>query len=105
MDDNKRATRRGSSFTEISYEHEGLLFEARISDLSQGGLFIDTLNPLAQGSTITFRFSLPGRGGEFSIVGEGVVAWQRLFQGMGIRFTWLSDEDKEQIEYFLSRNQ
>jgi hypothetical protein len=86
----------------VSYEYEGLRLEGRISDLSMGGFYIDTINPLSAGSLITFRFNLPGGGTEVPIAGEGRVAWQRPFQGMGICFTWLSDEDRNQLIRFLS---
>jgi len=99
----KRENPRDMSFADLSYEHEGLHFEGRISDLSEGGFYIDTINPVPEGSIITFRFNLPGCRTEGLIAGEGRVAWQRPLQGMGICFTWLSDEDRNQIKGFLSR--
>ena len=102
MPENGRKAPRFAESVDITYEHEGLRFEGRISDLSTGGFFIDTLNPLPVGSTITFRFCLTGRGGETAVVGEGVVAWATLFQGMGIRITWISEEDRKKLDDFLS---
>jgi len=91
------------NFIDVIYEQEGLQFEGRISDLSEGGFFIDTINPVPEGSIITFRFNLPGGGNEGLLAGEGRVAWQHPLQGMGIRFTRLSDEDRVRLESFLSR--
>ena len=101
MTEEKRDSARDTSFMDVSFEHEGLRFEGRISDLSRGGFYIDTINPLSAGSLITFWFILPG-GSEVPIAGEGRVAWQHPFLGMGVRFTWLSDEDRNQLERFLS---
>jgi uncharacterized protein (TIGR02266 family) len=102
MAEEKRSGPRGESIAEVSLEHEGHTFHGRIGDLSQGGFYVDTVNPLSEGARITFRFCLPGRSSEEGIVGEGVVAWQRPFQGMGIRFTWLSDEDKALLTQYLA---
>ncbi len=102
MIDRRRKAPRSRRSLDISYEHEGLRSEGRISDLSVGGFFIDTLNPLPTGSIITFRFNVTGKGGKTAVLGEGVVAWQTLFQGMGIRFTWISEEDRTKIAEYLS---
>jgi type IV pilus assembly protein PilZ len=102
MAEDKRENPRDMSFMDVSFEQEGLRFEGRISDLSGGGFYIDTLNPLPVGSLITFRFNLPG-GSEVPIAGEGSIAWQHPFLGMGVRFTWLSDEDRNQLDRFLSQ--
>ncbi len=103
MGDEKRSSLRRLALSVVSYEHGGKQFQDRISDLSQGGLFIDNLNPLPEGSLISFRFSLPGDPSERPIIGEGRVAWQRPLQGMGVSFTRLSEVDKGRLKIFLSR--
>jgi uncharacterized protein (TIGR02266 family) len=99
----KRDNLRHFAVTEVSYEHMGLQFQGRISDLSQGGFFIDSINPLPDGSLISFRLSLPGDESEIPITGEGRVAWKRPMQGMGISFTRLSDADQDRLKTFLFR--
>jgi hypothetical protein len=103
MGGDKRDNLRHFAITEVSYEHRGLQFQGRISDLSQGGFFIDSINPLPEGSLISFRFSLPGDKSEIPITGEGRVAWKHPMQGMGISFTRLSDVDLDRLKVFLSR--
>jgi hypothetical protein len=49
MGDDKRDNRRHFAITEVSYKHLGVQFQGRISDLSQGGFFIDSINPLPEG--------------------------------------------------------
>ncbi len=104
MTSEKRNSGRSLSFTEVSYDHLGAQCQGRISDLSPGGFFIDTINPLPEGSLIRFRFLLPGSESQTPIKGDGVVAWQRPMEGMGIRFRNLLPEDRARISDFLSRD-
>ena len=78
-------------------------FEGRLSDLSEGGFYIDTINPVPEGSIIAFRFVLVEKDGDSIIEGEGRVAWQRPFQGMGIAFTRLSDDVRDRLKAHFSR--
>ena len=103
MADEKRREKRNSSLTVVVFEHAGMCFEGRISDLSEGGFYIDTINPLPEGTILFFRFSLPGSDSERAIVGEARVAWNRPFQGMGVCFTRLSDGDRDQLKQYLNR--
>lgn len=103
MDSEKRLGRRLPSITEVIYEHLGIRFQGRVSDLSPGGFFIDTISPLAEDSVISFLFSLPGDNMGIPISGEGRVAWQTPMQGMGIRFTRLSVASQERLTAYLSQ--
>ena len=78
MDNDKRDGRRQASITDVSYEHLGLHFQGRISDLSEGGFFIDTINPLPEGTVISFRFNFPGDKTEIPVKGEARVVWQQM---------------------------
>lgn len=104
MDGEKRQGPRAPAIAEVSFEHKGMRFQGRINDLSHGGLYIDTINPLPEGSVISFRFSLPGDASESPISGEGRVVWMVHMQGMGIHFTRLSDDDRGRMKAFLSRS-
>jgi hypothetical protein len=102
MGDDKRNNLRHFAIAEVSYEHLGVQFQGRVSDLSPGGFFIDSINPLPEGSLISFRFSLPGDKSEVPIAGEGRVAWNRPLQGMGICFTRIPEVDQDRLKIFLS---
>jgi uncharacterized protein (TIGR02266 family) len=104
MDREKRRSARSSAVAEVSFEHKGMHFQGRINDLSYGGLYIDTINPLPEGSAVSFQFSLPGDESGIPISGEGRVAWMVHMQGMGIQITRLSDDDRDRLEAFLSRS-
>jgi hypothetical protein len=103
MDKEKRSSHRRPSFAEVTYVHLGVQCQGRLSDISTAGLFIDTINPLPEGSLLAFRFVLPGDNPEVPITGEGTVAWLRPMEGMGIRFRRLAPVDEARISAFLSR--
>lgn len=77
-------------------------------DLSRGGVFIETDNPLPAGSRFLMHFDVPGKEPR-SIEAEAEVAWVMRVEdssadlppGMGVRFTDLRDEDGEAIDAYL----
>ncbi len=103
MSDEKRQDSRSFGVAEVTFDHNGMVFHGRISDISLGGLYIDTINPLPEGSTIGLQFRLPNDESGSLVSGEGRVAWNTQMHGMGISFTRLSDEDKDRIKAYLSR--
>lgn len=100
------------------------------NDLSEGGIFIQTSQPLEKGSTIDLRFTLPGVEKVFALKGEvmwvnclapaavteGASALDDLLdgaqetapasempEGMGVRFVNISPEEQALLREFLSR--
>ena len=72
---------------------------ARITDLSEGGCFVDTTGEVYIGELLTFRVELPRRGGWLELRGE--VAHQQQTVGFGLRFVDLTDEQCEQLHSFI----
>lgn len=78
------------------------LFE-NATNISHGGIFIETQHPLPVGAHLVIGFQPPG--GENEIQVEGEVMWVNPWKeggenpnpGMGIRFENLSDEDRKTI--------
>lgn len=74
-------------------------FQYLLDNLSTGGLFIRTTKPRPIGSMLKFEFSV--RDGGKPIVGAGVVKWiegdPEKIPGMGIQFTELNDEGRQEI--------
>jgi uncharacterized protein (TIGR02266 family) len=103
MEDIKRKEIRLTAVIDINYLHKGYQMTGRVEDLSSGGFFIDTIHPLSEHSAITFEFILPGDKSETPISGEGEVAWTLKMQGMGIRITKMSDDDRKRLEDFVTR--
>jgi hypothetical protein len=71
---------------------------ARITDLSEGGCFVDTTGEALLGELLTFRVEVPG-GSSLELRGE--VAHQQQTVGFGLRFTDLTDEQLEQLRSFI----
>jgi hypothetical protein len=71
---------------EIHYQSDSPVICARLADLSEGGMFVDTVNPLPPGTEVKFRFRLPSKADEPPLVGIGRVAWNQPTVGMGIEF-------------------
>jgi len=73
-------------------------YSARVTDLSEGGCYVDSLGEAQIGEVITFRLQLPdGEWIEFS----GEVAHQTPPLGFGLRFVTLSDEQREKLHSLL----
>jgi hypothetical protein len=102
MGDEKRQGSRSFAITDVTFDHKGMHYQGRINDISQGGLYIDTINPLPKGSSVGFQFRLPGDEAGGPISGEGRVVWMVHMQGMGICITRLSDEDQARLKTYLS---
>lgn len=75
--------------------------EARISDLSMGGCFIDTIITPEEGETVNFDVRMPG-GEWLKLAGEVVYFMPRI--GFGINFTDLDDEKKTRLEQLILAN-
>lgn len=96
----------------VDYEllsEDTFLFEYT-SNVSQGGIFLSTRNPLPKGTRLRLRFNLPGDSrGEF--IATGQVVWineykpggRNLNPGMGVAFLDLSPTDREAIAQLIKR--
>jgi uncharacterized protein (TIGR02266 family) len=74
-----------------------------LDNLSANGLFIRTSNPKPIGTQLHFEFLV--RDGGAPIVGDGIVRWVEKnddqVKGMGIQFTKLNEEGKEELRRLL----
>jgi uncharacterized protein (TIGR02266 family) len=82
---------------------EGQRFESRAAGIGGGGLFIESLAPLPVATKLSMEFLLPEKPTEW-LAAKGIVAWvcpkadQYTFSpGMGVRFTEVSPEIRNQI--------
>ncbi|HEX5832579.1 MAG TPA: PilZ domain-containing protein [Pyrinomonadaceae bacterium] len=71
---------------------------ARITDLSEGGCFVDTTGESYIGEPLTFRVQLPD-GAWLELSGE--VAHLQVPVGFGLRFSNLTDEQLEKLRSFI----
>jgi hypothetical protein len=80
-----------------------LLTLAYSRDVSVGGMFIETRQPLPVGTRLNLRFHIED---DTPIVAsEAVVAYEVVGLGMGVRFWWISLEDRQRIADYVERSQ
>ncbi len=69
-------------------------------NISEGGMAVSTFVPLIAGEDVQVRFTLPGHIIPFSL--ESRVCWWKTGH-LGIRFTFLSQVQKSELQTWLSR--
>jgi uncharacterized protein (TIGR02266 family) len=109
-DPNTRQGKRTPVTLKIKFKSETLeqFIERYAVDVSQGGIFIRTKEPLAVGTQMKFEFQL--RDASPLIAGEGTVVWTRendpsrpaIAPGMGVRFDRLADGSQTVLERILA---
>lgn len=77
-------------------------------NISRGGMFINTRNPLAIGSTVRLIISLPDAAFPFDLTGKVIRVSefdnvQNQVPGMGIEFVDVDEEKQVRIERFVER--
>lgn len=85
--------------TQVQCESATLLAFSR--DVSVGGMFIETNQPLPAGSLLTARFNLDNENAV--VAAKGVVTYQVKKFGMGVQFLDLTPEHKQLIEEYVRR--
>jgi type IV pilus assembly protein PilZ len=77
-------------------------------NISRGGIFINTRNPLAVGTTVRLIISLPDTAFPFDLTGRVMRVNEfdnpsNQVPGMGIEFVDVDDEKRGRIERFVER--
>ena len=90
----------------IKGDDNGKTFFGYAKDISQGGMFIQTVNPRNLNEQFQIEFSLPGE--EESIRGTVEVVWKRQLvsskryePGMGIRFLNIKEDKSTEINKWV----
>lgn len=100
----RRSFPRFALEVDIGMFSESNFYAGLTEDISEGGLFVATHAPLAVGTKVNVRFTLPA---VREIETEGTVVWVRQpvagNPGMGIQFKQLSPEDAATIQRFIAK--
>jgi hypothetical protein len=96
-----RQHERTQYFTEISLESASGKRPARISDVSLGGCFVDTLTNVCQGEEVHLSGDVDG-GGHLDI--RGTVAYVMNGFGFGVAFTKFDNGSEETIKKLVAAN-
>jgi uncharacterized protein (TIGR02266 family) len=97
----RRNASRIPHLVEIRYSSDSPVLTARITDVSENGLFVEARSPLPEGSLVSFSFLLTNSPSDKPVTGEGKVVWRQEAVGMGIEFTDLSDENRAKLRLFV----
>lgn len=98
--DERRREERASVLVEVLWEGKTGHYDARTSDLSMGGCFVDTPGRVMAGERFTFKLRMPG---EDWIEVEGTVTYAYTNVGFGVQFTNISEVNRKKLEKLVKR--
>ena len=70
-----------------------------MANISTGGLFINTQEPIRAGTRMVVRFELPSN--KHRVIAISRVSYVKKGTGLGVEFLGLDDEDREEIEAYI----
>jgi uncharacterized protein (TIGR02266 family) len=106
----KRVAARVAMQTQVDLASDSNFFTGFSTNISEGGLFVATVNVLPTGTPVDVSFTLPA-GRRLTVKGE--VRWTReindrtpdVFPGVGVRFTELDPAVVSQIKAFVQQRE
>lgn len=99
---NRRSEERLEVCLDAVWDGKSGNHNARITDLSEGGCYVDTLGESSVGEILNFKLSTPN-GDWLELTGQ--VAHESPPLGFGVRFVYLSDEQIERLQSLIARLQ
>jgi uncharacterized protein (TIGR02266 family) len=106
--DNKRRAARLHHDIPVAYRSVGSFLSDWATNISQGGLFINTRKPLPVGTAVKILVQLPGASFPFQLGGRVTRVTQfdnkaNMVPGMGVEFTDVDDAKRRELEAFVDR--
>jgi type IV pilus assembly protein PilZ len=103
----RRSSPRHAITLRVDYKRMNTFFADYANNISKGGTFIRTSNPLEIGTEFVFVLSIPGQPEQLQL--RGVVMWtvdeskatEELPAGMGIRFRFTDPSESKALEVFV----
>jgi type IV pilus assembly protein PilZ len=105
----KRDADRAAITLKVDYRRLNSFFADYTKNISKGGTFIRTSKPLEVGTEFVFVLSLPTLNEQLQLNGEVMwvvtddLASDEQPSGMGIKFRFDSDADRQKVEDFVER--
>lgn len=96
--DDRRAKPRLSVHLDAVWQGGEERHSARVTDLSEGGCYLDTVGEVMSGEIVAFRVLLPD--GDWLYL-EGEVRHHHHGLGFGVRFVDLNEEQTEKLLFLL----
>ncbi len=106
--DNKRRATRLHHEIPVAYRSVGSFLTDWATNISQGGLFINTRKPLPVGTAVKILVQLPGASFPFQLGGRVTRVTEfdnhaNMVPGMGIEFTDVDEPKRRELETFVER--
>jgi len=106
--DNKRRATRLQHEIPVAYKSVGSFLSDWATNISQGGLFINSRKPLPVGTSVTILIQLPGTSFPCELAGRVTRVAEfdnhaNMLPGMGIEFTGVDDARRREIDTFVER--
>ncbi len=106
-ENNRRATRLHHAIP-VAYKSVGSFLSDWATNISHGGLFINTRKPLPVGTSVKILIQLPGASFPCELAGRVTRVAEfdnhaNMVPGMGIEFTGLDDTRRLEIDAFVQR--
>ncbi len=98
MEDDRRSRPRLSVSLDTRWDGETGVHHARITNLSEGGCYLDTVGEVMRGEIVGFRVLLPD---EDFLYLEGEVRHYTPAIGFGVRFVDLNDEKQANLKKLI----
>ena len=98
MDERRSKPRLSVSLDAVWDGDSGGKHSARVTDLSEGGCYLDTVGEVMTGEIVAFRVLLPD---DEWLYLEGEVKHHRHGFGFGVQFVDLNDEQTEKLTQLL----
>jgi uncharacterized protein (TIGR02266 family) len=106
--DNQRRAVRLHHEIPVAYRSVGSFLTDWATNISRGGMFINTRKPLAVGTDVKILVQLPGTAFPYQLEGRVTRVTEydnhaNMVPGMGIEFTDVDDAKRRDIETFVER--
>jgi type IV pilus assembly protein PilZ len=107
--DEKRGEDRAAIQLRVDYKRLNTFFADYTKNISKGGTFIRTVKPLDVGTEFVFVLSVPSHNTQLELKGE--VVWVVTEEkadalnpaGMGIKFKFVDDAEREKVDDFVEK--
>ncbi|HTT72309.1 MAG TPA: TIGR02266 family protein [Anaeromyxobacteraceae bacterium] len=87
----------------VVYARMNRFFADYTRNLSRGGAFVLSREPLPIGTRIALKLTLPSLGEPIALEGEVVRHGPEAEPGMGIRFAWVDERARAEFEALVGR--
>jgi type IV pilus assembly protein PilZ len=106
--DNKRRAMRLHHEIPVAYRSVGSFLSDWATNISRGGLFINTRSPLPVGTDVRILVQLPGASFPFQLSGRVSRVTEfdnhaNMVPGMGVEFTDVDDAKRRELDAFVER--